>query len=83
VRRDFVDFSRNGSEALRPAQFLVISALPLGGVERMVEGRIRDVLQREVVVDAYEIRLSLAPATCRRPVVENFTDRPDIWELRR
>ena len=49
-------FSLHGPEALRPAQFSVVSALPLGGIKRMVEDRIRDELQPEVVVEAYEVK---------------------------
>jgi hypothetical protein len=52
-------FSLRGPETLRPAQFSVASGLPLGGIKRMVEARIRAELQPNVVVDAYEIKLLL------------------------
>jgi hypothetical protein len=49
-------FTLRGPETLRPAQFSVTSALPLGGVKHMVEGRIRAELQPDVVVNGYEIK---------------------------
>ena len=49
-------FALRSPETLQPAQFSVISALPLGGIRRMVEGRIRTELQPDVIVDAYEIK---------------------------
>jgi hypothetical protein len=49
-------FTLRGPETLRPAQFSVTSALPLGGINHMVEDRIKAELQSDVVVDAYEIK---------------------------
>ncbi len=48
--------ARRGPETLRPAQFSITSALPLGGLKRMVEDRIKAELQANVFVDAYEIK---------------------------
>jgi hypothetical protein len=64
-------FSLRDPETLRPAQFSVTSALPLGGIKRIVEGRIRVELLPDVSVDAYEIKqllqFSTAPLLhCRR-----------------
>ncbi len=60
-------FTLRGPETLRPAQFSVISALPLGGLKHMVEDRIRAELLPGVTVDAYEIkRLTIVPSPrCR------------------
>jgi hypothetical protein len=49
-------FIMRGPETLRPVQFSVTTALPLRGIKRMVEGRIRAELLPEVIVDAYEIK---------------------------
>jgi hypothetical protein len=64
-------FGLRDPETLRPAQFSVTSALPLGGIKRMVEGCIRAELLPDVSVDAYEIKqllqFSTAPLLhCRR-----------------
>jgi len=55
LMRDF-GFIPSGPETLRPAQFSITSALPLGGLKRMVEDRIKAELQANVFVDAYEIK---------------------------
>jgi hypothetical protein len=62
--RDF-GFIPRGPETLRPAQFSITSALPLGGLKRMVEDRIKAELQANVFVDAYEIK-QLGTPDCRR-----------------
>jgi hypothetical protein len=49
-------FTQRGPETLRPAQFSITSALPLGGIKHMVDDRIKAELQPEVVVDAYEMQ---------------------------
>ncbi len=49
-------FIPRGPETLRPAQFSITSALPLGNLKRMVEVRIKAELQANVFVDAYEIK---------------------------
>jgi hypothetical protein len=49
-------FTPRGPETLRPAQFSITSALPLGGLKHMVQDRIKAELQPHVIVDAYEIR---------------------------
>jgi hypothetical protein len=64
-------FTLRGPETLRPAQFSLTSALPLRGIKRIVEGRIRAQLLPDVVVDAYEIKQLLQFSTpplphCRR-----------------
>lgn len=51
-----VGFTLHGPEALRPVQFSVTSGLPLSRIKRMAEDRIRAELQRDFVVDAYEIK---------------------------
>ena len=60
-------FTLRGPETLRPAQFSVTSALPLGGIKRMVEDRIRAELLPGITVAAYEIkRLTIVPSPrCR------------------
>jgi hypothetical protein len=55
LMRDLGFFPR-GPETLRPAQFSITSALPLGNLKRMVEARIKAELQANVFVDAYEIK---------------------------
>jgi hypothetical protein len=55
LMRDFGFISRS-PETLRPAQFSITSALPLSGLKRMVEDRIKAELQANVFVDAYEIK---------------------------
>jgi hypothetical protein len=55
LMRDF-GFIPRGPETLRPAQFSITSALPLSGLKRMVEDRIKAELQANVFVDAYEIK---------------------------
>ena len=64
-------FTLRGPETLRPAQYSVTSALPLGGIKRMVEERIRAELGPDFIVDAYEIKHLLRlrvvpPPRCRR-----------------
>ena len=49
-------FTQRGPETLRPAQFSITSALPLGGIKHMVDDRIKAELQPDVVVDAYEMK---------------------------
>ncbi len=49
-------FTLRGPERLRPAQYSITSALPLGGLQHMVQDRIKAELQSLVIVDAYEIR---------------------------
>ena len=68
---DELGFTLRGPETLLPAQFSLISALPLRGIKRMVEDRIRAELLPGVTVDAYEIKrllqFSIVPALrCRR-----------------
>jgi hypothetical protein len=48
-------FAQRGPKTLRPAQYSITSSLPLGGLKRMVQDRIKDQLQLHVIVDAYEI----------------------------
>jgi hypothetical protein len=48
-------FTPRGPETLRPAQYSITSALPLGGLKHMVQDRIKAKLQAHVIVDAYEI----------------------------
>jgi hypothetical protein len=55
LMRDFGFISR-GPGTLRPTQFSITSALPLGGLKRMVEDRIKAELQANVFVDAYEVK---------------------------
>jgi len=64
-------FTLRGPETMQPAQFSVTSALPLDGIRRMVEGRIRTELGPDFIVDAYEIKHLLPlrvvpPPRCRR-----------------
>ena len=49
-------FIRRSSKTLRPAQFFIISALPLRGLKETAESRIRAELHANVLVDAYEIK---------------------------
>jgi hypothetical protein len=65
-------FTLRGPETLRPAQFSVTSALPLGGINRMVEDRIKAELQPDVVVDAYEIKQLLRFGTAPFPYRRRF-----------
>ena len=65
-------FIMRGSETLRPVQFSVTTALSLGGIKRMVEGRIRAELLSEVRVDAYEIRQLLHLKTTPLPYRQRF-----------
>jgi len=55
LMRDF-GFIPRGPETLRPAQFSIKSALPLGNLKRTVEDRIKAELQANVFVGAYEIK---------------------------
>lgn len=49
-------FTLRGPETLRPAQYSITSALPMGGLKHMVQDRIKAELHAHVIVDAYEIR---------------------------
>jgi hypothetical protein len=55
IMHDF-GFAQRGPETLRPAQYSITSSLPLGGLKRMVQDRIKAELQLHVIIDAYEIR---------------------------
>jgi hypothetical protein len=64
LMRDF-GFIPRSSETLRPAQFFIISALPLRGLKETAESRIKAELQANVVVDAFEIKQLLSFSTTR------------------
>jgi hypothetical protein len=65
-------FIMRGPETLRPVQFSLRTALPLHGIKRMVEGRIRAELLPEVIVDAYEIKQLLDFKTAPLPPRRRF-----------
>jgi hypothetical protein len=65
-------FIMRGPETLRPVQFSVTTALPLRGIKRMVEGRIKAELLPEVIVDAYEIKQLLHCKTAPLPHRRRF-----------
>jgi hypothetical protein len=65
-------FTLRGPETLRPAQFSLTSALPSGGIRRMVEARIRAELVPDVIVDAYEIKHLLQFSTPPSPHCRRF-----------
>jgi hypothetical protein len=65
-------FTLRGSQALRPAQFSLTSALPLSWLRRVAEDRIKAQLQADVIVDAYEIKHLLQFSTTRLPGWRRF-----------
>jgi hypothetical protein len=61
-----------GPEALRPPKFFLSSAIPLAGLKRMVEDRIRLELQPHVAAAAYEIKELVPFSTTRLPDCRRF-----------